>query len=46
MERIEVRTSVNRCKLFAALLAVVIASGSLGLAQRADDRAVERVFPD
>jgi hypothetical protein len=42
MERIGVRTSVNRCRLFAALLAVVIASGSLGLAQRADDRAVDQ----
>ena len=42
MERIEVRTSVNRYRLFAALLAVVIATGSLGLAQRADDRAVNQ----
>ena len=36
-------TSMNRCRLFAAwLAATVIASGGLGVAQRADDWAVDQ----
>ena len=42
MERIRMTTSVGRGRLFGALLAVVIASGSLGLAQGSDGWAIDQ----
>ena len=43
MKRIGVRTSTRRCTLFAALLAVVITSGSLGFAQGSEGWAIDQV---
>ena len=42
MERIGLKTSMGRCTLFAALLAVVIGSSSLGVAQGSDDSAIDQ----
>jgi hypothetical protein len=43
MKHIVVSTSKNRCILFAVLLAVVIASGSLGFAQGSEGWAIDQV---
>jgi YMGG-like Gly-zipper len=42
MERIGMRTSISRCTLFAAVLVVVIANGSLGMAQGSNDWAIDQ----
>jgi hypothetical protein len=43
MKRIEERTSIRRCAFFAASLALVITSGSLGFAQRSEVWAIDQV---
>jgi hypothetical protein len=42
MERIGLKTSMRRCTMFAALLAVVIGSSGLGVAQGSDDWAIDQ----
>src|ERR1051325_10883884 len=43
MKRIGAGASIRRCTLFAAVLAVVITSGSLGFAQGSEGWAIDQV---